>query len=170
MCNSSDPFGLCSPKKDVDCTLFQRFVDWSYQKTGSETVLNGLAGFDAVMTGLSALFSDPSAGSPAGAAASGFASFRAFKAARGVAGEGMHWHHIVGQTEGNVARFGAETIHSGANLIRVDAATHARISGYYSSKQAFTGGKTVRDWLGGQSLDAQQKFGQQVLRDFGVKR
>lgn len=80
----------------------------------------------------------------------------------------MHWHHILEQTAGNIAEFGAETIHSAENLIPVSASVHARISGYYSSKQLFTEGKTVRQWLSGQSLEAQREFGLQVLRDFGV--
>lgn len=64
----------------------------------------------------------------------------------------MHWHHILEQTAGNIAEFGAETIHSAENLIPVSASVHARISGYYSSKQLFTEGKTVRQWLSGQSF------------------
>ena len=32
----------------------------------------------------------------------------------------------------------------------------------------FTGGQTVREWLGGQSFEQQRAFGQQVLRNFGV--
>ena len=102
--------------------------------------------------------------------ARGFSSFAAFKGAAGPAGVGKHWHHIVGQTAGNVERFGASVIHNTDNLIALDAATHARISGYYSSKQAFTNGQTVREWLGNQSLEAQREFGLQVLRDHGVTK
>ena len=103
-----------------------------------------------------------------GALSAGFKSFRAFKAARGAAGAARDWHHIVGQTSSNVERFGAEAIHSADNLIAVDRAIHAQISGYYSSKQLFTGGKTVREWIGTQSYEAQREFGLRVLRDFGV--
>ena len=42
------------------------------------------------------------------------------------------------------------------------------VSGYYSSKQAFTGGNTVRGWLTGQSYEKQFEFGMQILKDFGV--
>jgi hypothetical protein len=108
-------------------------------------------------------------GVPAGPGG-GFRSFSAFKTARGAAGAGKHWHHIVGQTTGNVERFGAEAIHSGDNLIALDAATHARISGFYNSKRGVGGGKTVREWLSSQSFEAQREFGIQVLRDFGVLR
>jgi hypothetical protein len=38
----------------------------------------------------------------------------------------------------------------------------------FTSKQAFTGGNTVRNWLTGQSYDSQFEFGMQKLKDFGV--
>jgi hypothetical protein len=36
---------------------------------------------------------------------------------------------------------------------------------YYSTKQKFTGGGTVRDWLNGQSFEDQWKFGMDVTED-----
>ena len=60
-------------------------------------------------------------------------------------------------------------IHNPNNVIAIDSATNNKINGYYSStKQAFTDGMTVRDWLTGQSFEFQYEFGLQVLRDFGV--
>ena len=38
-----------------------------------------------------------------------------------------------------------------------------KLNGYYSSKQAFTGKMTVREWLKGQSWEEQYKFGQDAL-------
>jgi hypothetical protein len=35
---------------------------------------------------------------------------------------------------------------------------------YYSTKQFFTGGGTVRDWMNGQSFSDQYEFGIDVLR------
>jgi hypothetical protein len=64
--------------------------------------------------------------------------------------------------------FDPTQIHNTNNIVAVDNATHAKISGYYSSKQAFTGGNTVRNWLAGQSYDLQYEFGIQKLVDFGV--
>lgn len=55
-----------------------------------------------------------------------------------------------------------------ANIIAVDSTTHGKISGYYSSKQSFTDGKTIRDWLAGQDFQTQFDFGMDVLRKFGV--
>lgn len=97
----------------------------------------------------------------------GFRSFSAFKRALGPAGPGQQWHHVVEKTPGNVARFGGEAIHNTGNLVRLETGVHRQVSGYYSSIQDFTGGQTVRQWLGTQSLEAQQQFGLDVLRRFG---
>lgn len=45
--------------------------------------------------------------------------------------------------------------------------THARVSGYYSSIQAFTGGQTVRKWLSSQGYQEQYNFGIKTLKKFG---
>lgn len=45
---------------------------------------------------------------------------------------------------------------------------HAQISGYYSSKQFFTGGQTVRQWLTGQSFQEQFGFGMDLLKQYGT--
>ena len=68
--------------------------------------------------------------------------------------KGMQWHHIVGQTPSNIARFGPGAIHNIENLVQVPKDLHigeGSISAYYSSKDFFTGGQTVRDWLAPQS-------------------
>lgn len=44
---------------------------------------------------------------------------------------------------------------------------HAKISGYYSSKQRFTDGMTVREWLSTQSYEDQYSFGINKLIEFG---
>ncbi|MBZ4043677.1 hypothetical protein K8B81_14985 [Flavobacterium hibisci] len=102
----------------------------------------------------------------------GYASFNAFKAAQGSAGEGMAWHHIVEQGGSNVAKFGATKIHNTSNLVKLEhgaGSIHAKISGYYSSKQAFTGGKTVRQWLSTQSYKQQYNFGIKIMKQYGWK-
>jgi hypothetical protein len=98
----------------------------------------------------------------------GFRSFRALKRALGPAGADKHWHHIVEQTKKNVARFGPETIHNTRNVVAIDAKVHRQVSGYYSSKDFFTGGKTVRQWLKQQSFELQEQFGKETLLKFGV--
>ena len=98
----------------------------------------------------------------------GFKTFEGFKKALGSAGEGRHWHHIVGQTKENIAKFGSDAIHNTNNLVSIDAKIHQNISNYYSSKFDWTGGKTVRDWVGTLSLEKQREYGTKVMRDFGV--
>ncbi|MBN8232455.1 hypothetical protein JYK02_33565 [Corallococcus macrosporus] len=96
-------------------------------------------------------------------------SFSAFKRARGPAGPGKQWHHIVEQTDGNVRRFGPQALHNTENVIAMDEVVHQRISAYYSSKDArFSATQTVRQWLSGQSFQAQRDFGMTVLGWFGV--
>ena len=40
---------------------------------------------------------------------------------------------------------------------------HSEISRYYSSKDLFTGGKTVRDWLSTKSFKEQFEFGEKAI-------
>jgi hypothetical protein len=101
-------------------------------------------------------------------AGQGFHSFSAFKRAMGPAGPGKEWHHIVEQGGDNVTKFGAETIHNTSNIVRVDASVHRQISAFYSSKPAFAGGQTVREWLRSQSFEQQAQFGLETLRRFGA--
>ena len=84
----------------------------------------------------------------------------------GPAGPDRQWHHVVEQTGGNVSRFGSEAIHNTDNLVALETSVHRKVSGDYSSKQAFTGGQTVRQWLGTQSYEAQQRFGQRSMDRF----
>jgi hypothetical protein len=113
-----------------------------------------------------------SGGAAAGVIPAGFRSWGSFsglKNALGSAGQGKQWHHIVEQTEGNIQRFGPHALHNTENVIAIDEGIHRRISAYYSSKDArFSGRQTVRQWLSGQSLQAQREFGLKVLQDYGV--
>ncbi|NOJ95880.1 hypothetical protein HMI51_23460 [Corallococcus coralloides] len=109
----------------------------------------------------------PASTTPGGARS--WNSFSALKRARGPAGTGKQWHHIVEQTDGNVRRFGPQALHNTDNVIAIDEAIHQRISGYYSSKApALTGSQTVRQWLSTQSFQAQKDFGMMTLKRFGA--
>ncbi|MBZ4374665.1 hypothetical protein K8612_23670 [Corallococcus sp. AS-1-6] len=108
------------------------------------------------------------ASTPPGGARS-WNSFSALKRARGPAGPGKQWHHIVEQTDGNVQRFGPQAVHNTENVIAIDEAVHQRISAYYSSKEvALTGPQTIRQWLSSQSFQAQRDFGIETLIRFGA--
>jgi hypothetical protein len=104
----------------------------------------------------------------------GYKSFRAFKSAMGPAGPGKAWHHIVGQTPSNVAKFGPESVHNTGNLMKLPhgkGSIHAKISGYYSSiRPGVTGSSTmtVRQWLATKSYQFQYDFGIQTLKQFGL--
>jgi RHS repeat-associated protein len=103
----------------------------------------------------------------------GFGSFKSLKKFIGLPGAGNAWHHIVEQTKGNVRRFGSKAIHSTGNILSLPhgkGTIHERVSAYYSSKQPFTGGKTVREWLSTQSYREQYRYGIKILRQFGWKQ
>lgn len=99
-----------------------------------------------------------------------FSSFSALKRYLGSPGAGNQWHHIVEQTPGNLRAFGAEVIHSIDNVVAIPTSTHigkGSISAYYSSKDFFTNGQTVRQWLSTQSFQVQRQFGLDTLKRFG---
>ena len=91
-------------------------------------------------------------------------SFSALKRELGPAGEGRQWHHIVEQSQ--TARFGTGAINTADNVISLPIDLHQKISAYYSSKQAFTNGMTVRQWLAPQSFQEQREFGLEVIEAF----
>jgi hypothetical protein len=68
-----------------------------------------------------------------------------------------------------VNRFGSQMIHNARNIVRISHGAetiHAKLSGYYSSIQGFTGGLTVRAWISTQSFDQQYNFGMGKLTEF----
>ncbi|MGB3263399.1 MAG: hypothetical protein WBA89_05525 [Microcoleus sp.] len=106
-------------------------------------------------------------------AGQGFQTFGEFKRTIGVAGAGLAWHHIVGQTTSNLQRFGAQAIHNTGNLVRLEHGTgsiHQEITNFYNSVQPELTGTntlTVRGWLSTQSFAEQQDFGIRVIIAFG---
>jgi len=100
-----------------------------------------------------------------------FDNFNAFKKELGSAGEGKAWHHIVEQNQIQKSSFSPQQIHNTNNVIAVDSATHAKISGYYNSiDPRLSDTMRVRDWLAGQSFETQSQFGMDVLKRFGVTK
>ncbi len=101
----------------------------------------------------------------------GFNNFNELKAELGSPGEGNAWHHIVEQSQISKSGFDSTQVNNINNVISIPhgkGSVHAKISGYYSSKQFFTGGQTVRQWLSGQSFQEQFEFGINLLREFGT--
>ncbi|WP_199724153.1 hypothetical protein [Corallococcus sp. AB011P] len=98
----------------------------------------------------------------------GYSSFKSFKRAMGPAGNGKEWHHVVEQTDGNVARFGPQALHNTENVIPLDKAVHNSVSAFYSSHQYRLTGSTsltVRQWLSTQSFEAQCAFGLRAIEN-----
>lgn len=93
----------------------------------------------------------------------GYSSFSAAKRAMGSPGEGNVFDHVVEQSQIGRSGFAPEEIHNPFNMNSVSARTNQIKANYYSSKQPFTGGGTVRDWLTGQSFADQYSFGMDVL-------
>ena len=101
----------------------------------------------------------------------GFNSFKDLKAELGSPGEGNAWHHIVEQSQIGKSGFSSNEVNNINNIISIPhgkGTVHAKISGYYSSKQFFTGGQTVRQWLTGQSFQEQFDFGMDLLKQYGT--
>ncbi len=96
-----------------------------------------------------------------------FGSFKDFKDALGPAGKDQQWHHIVEQHKGNLDRFGPEALHNTENVLRLEERIHRQISAWYSTKPPGWN-QTIRQWLSGQSFEAQRQYGLKILRRFGV--
>ncbi|MFO0969604.1 MAG: RHS repeat-associated core domain-containing protein, partial [Gemmataceae bacterium] len=93
----------------------------------------------------------------------GFSSFDTLKRFLGPAGDGRVWHHIVEQRGANITRFGATVIHNTRNVVAITRGANEAINRYYSSIRSFTGGRTVRAWLGTQTLAENDAFGRRIL-------
>ena len=116
---------------------------------------------------LSLAFAVPIIGQFGSEAMEGYRSFNAFKRVAGAAGDFADWHHIVGQTPGNIARFGPGMIHDAENIVAVPRDLHWQITGHYNSAP-FGTGQTVREWLAPQSFEAQRDYGLQILKRYGI--
>ena len=96
----------------------------------------------------------------------GFSTFRELKKFLGSAGANNDWHHIVEQSQIEKSGFSPQQIHNTNNIVPVNRSIHSKISGYYSSKQEFTGKLIVREWLAGQSYKAQYEFGIKIFNEY----
>ncbi len=124
-----------------------------------EAALNGMANgalsgaVSGVITG--GITGGLSYNSGATSAGKGFDTYRQLKNEIGSPGAGNEWHHIVEQSQISKSGFSPQMIQNTNNIMSISKTTHRAISGYYSSVQPFTNGMTVRNWLAGQSFNAQ---------------
>lgn len=135
-----------------------------------EAALNGMANgalsgaVSGVITG--GITGGLSYNSGATSAGKGFDTYRQLKNEIGSPGAGNEWHHIVEQSQISKSGFSPQMIQNTNNIISISKTTHRAISGYYSSVQPFTNGMIVRNWLAGQSFNAQYEFGINVIKMF----
>jgi hypothetical protein len=80
----------------------------------------------------------------------------------GRAPKGMHWHHIVEQSQ--AAQFGQRRIQSVENIVAIPIEAHYELSAFYSSKQPFSEPNRVREWLRGKSFEEQYEHGIERLK------
>ena len=98
----------------------------------------------------------------------GYKSFYQVKKAIGSPGQGREWHHIVEQSQIKKSGFDVQMIQNPKNLISIDKGIHRKISGHYNTTTfGFTKGLSVRNWLAGQSYQAQYDYGIGILKKFG---
>ena len=95
----------------------------------------------------------------------GFKSFSKLKKYLGSPGKGNQWHHIVEQNQIKKSGFSTYNVNNINNVMPLSKDVHKAVSAYYSSKPrgAVFGDLTVRDWLAGQSFEAQYKFGLEII-------
>ncbi|MGQ0663000.1 MAG: hypothetical protein ACT4P2_05335 [Pseudomonadota bacterium] len=76
-------------------------------------------------------------------------------------------HHIVGQTDGNLARFPGR-IHTTENIVCIPFWKHWGITGYYNRRPRDLNGLSVRESIEELDFGRQYRRGLNILRDHGV--
>jgi hypothetical protein len=85
----------------------------------------------------------------------------------GRADKGKEYHHIVEQGGDNEKNIPADQLQSTENIIPLPGPIHDLVTAEYA-KEYDASGKTVREWLQGQSYADQRTEGLKILRDLGV--
>jgi hypothetical protein len=80
---------------------------------------------------------------------------------------GSEYHHIVEKGGDNAVNFSQEQLQSTRNIIPLPGPLHDLVSAEYS-KEYDDSGKTVREWLSGQSFEDQWNEGVKILRSLGI--
>ena len=94
----------------------------------------------------------------------GYPSFSAAKRSIGSPGPGNVFDHVVEQSQAGRSGFSSYVINNPFNMNPVSSGVNQLKANYYSTKQLFTQGGTVRDWLSGMSFADQYEFGIEILR------
>lgn len=103
----------------------------------------------------------------------GFDSYDKLRTAYGPGARNENLHHIVEQEQSEMeglAGFASSKVQNFNNIVSIPSGTnsvHTDISRYYTSKQDFTNGKTVREWLASKSFEEQWEFGIKKLEEYG---
>jgi hypothetical protein len=87
----------------------------------------------------------------------------------GRAGDGQQYHHIVEEAI-NDGAIPASQLQSTDNIIRIPTLLHEEISAIYSRSAPTAPNMTLRQWLKGQSYQAQYDYGLSVMRNLGILR
>ena len=87
--------------------------------------------------------------------------------AYGAAGPGREWHHLVEQGGSNETKFSPEQLQSTNNIIPLPGPAHDLVTAEYA-KEYDESGVSVREWLSGQSFEAQRDEGIKILRSLGI--
>ncbi|HWE72486.1 MAG TPA: hypothetical protein VG328_04945 [Stellaceae bacterium] len=94
--------------------------------------------------------------------------------AKGPSQEGYEKHHIVpvqrGSEDKGLSPEDEERIEGPENLVQIPKYVHQRITNYYRTpiERSPFNGQSPTDYLHNKNFDERYKFGQKVLRDFGV--
>jgi hypothetical protein len=83
------------------------------------------------------------------------------------AGPGKEWHHMVEQGGDNETNFSPEQLQSTKNIIPLPGPVHDLVTAEYA-KEYDHSGVSVREWLSGQSFEAQWNEGVKILRTLGI--
>lgn len=104
-----------------------------------------------------------------------FSSFDQFKKSPAVpiikrypiTGSGNEYHHIVEQGGDNSNNFTPEQLQSTRNIVPLPGPIHDLVTAEYA-KEYDDSGKSVREWLSGQSFEDQWNEGVKILRRLGI--
>jgi hypothetical protein len=80
---------------------------------------------------------------------------------------GSEYHHIVEKGGDNAKNFSPEQLHSTRNIVPLPGPVHDLVTAEYA-KEYDESGKTYREWLSGQSFEAQWNEGVKILRRLGI--